>query len=213
MAEPRIRVFVVDDHPMIRSGLAAVIDAEPDFERIGEADNGVDAVRLIGELLPDVVMMDIAMPRLDGIAAVEALHKRLPSTRFVILSSAVEPGEVRRAITAGANGYLLKNASALEMVNAIRGVHAGRRVLAPEAADAMIVGAQQTLPGADLTRRELEILTLMVRALNNGEIAEELSVAVPTVKFHITNILSKLGVENRTEAVLKALKHRLVKQG
>lgn len=210
MDDPRIRVFVADDHPMIRNGLAAVIDAERDLERVGEAANGQEALRLIPAAAPDVVLMDIAMPQMDGIAVIDILRKQMPSTRFVVLTSAVEPSEVRRAIAAGACGYLLKNASAMELAAVIREAHAGRRVLAPEVTDAMIAAAQQPKPGADLTQREREILALMTRGLNNQEIADELSVAVPTVKFHITNILSKLHVENRTEAVLKAIKHKLV---
>jgi NarL family two-component system response regulator LiaR len=212
MPDPKIRVFVVDDHPMIRNGLSAVIEAERDFEHAGEAGNGQDALRLVPIAAPNVVLMDISMPQLDGIAAIGVLRKQMPSTRFVVLTSAVEPGEVRRAIAAGASGYLLKNATAMELASAIREVHAGRRVLAPEAMDAMVAAVQQPGPGADLTQREREILALMTRGLNNQEIAEELSVAVPTVKFHITNILGKLQVDNRTEAVLKAIKHKLVAQ-
>lgn len=209
MSKEKIRVFVVDDHPMIRTGLAAMIDAEPDFERVGEAGSGQDALRLIPLAAPHVVLMDLVMPQMDGIAAIEALRKQLPSARFLILTSLVEPGEVQRAIKAGACGYLLKNASAMELVAVIRNAFAGRRVLAPEVTDAMIAASQQPAPGGDLTQREREILALMTRGLNNQEIAAELSVAVPTVKFHITNILSKLHVDNRTEAVLKALKHKL----
>jgi NarL family two-component system response regulator LiaR len=210
MSAEKIRVFVVDDHPMIRSGLTAMINAEPDFEHVGEGSDGEEAVRLIPAAMPHVVLMDLAMPRLDGIAATAILHQQLPSTRFVILTSFVEPGEVKRAIDAGAYGYLLKNASSLELAAVIRGAHAGRRSLAPEATDALITATQQRSPGADLTQRERELLALMARGLNNQEIAAELSIAMPTVKFHITNILGKLQVDNRTEAVIKALKHKLV---
>jgi NarL family two-component system response regulator LiaR len=187
-----------------------MIDAEPEFERAGEAGNGQDALRLIPLAAPDVVLMDLVMPQMDGIAAIEALRKQLPSTRFLILTSLVDPNEVQRAIKAGACGYLLKNASAMELVSVIRNAFGGRRVLAPEVTDALIAASQQPAPGGDLTQREREILALMTRGLNNQEIAAELAVAVPTVKFHITNVLSKLHVDNRTEAVLKALKHRLV---
>ena len=210
MAHKRIRVFIVDDHPMIRSGLAAMIDAESDLEHVGEAANGEEAVRLAPAAAPDVVLMDLVMPQMDGIAATALLRESLPSTRILILTSLLEAGEVRRAIEAGACGYLLKNATAQELVTTIRSAYAGRRVLAPEATDALIAAAQQRPPGADLTQREREILALMTRGLNNQEIAAELSIAVPTVKFHITNVLSKLHVDNRTEAVLAALKHKLV---
>ena len=128
----------------------------------------------------------------------------------MILTSLVDPGEVERAIAAGANGYLLKTASAHELVAVVRAAHAGRRTLAPEVTDALIARRQQHPPGDDLTPRERELLRLMTRGMNNQEIAAELSIALPTVKFHITNILSKLQADNRTEAVLTAIKHRIV---
>jgi NarL family two-component system response regulator LiaR len=210
MTTERIRVFVVDDHPMIRTGLAAMIDAEADLQRVGEAGDGEEALRLLPAAAPDVVLMDLVMPRLDGIAVIEALKPRMPDTRFVVLTSLVEPAQVDRAIEAGATGYLLKNASAHELVAVIRAAAAGRRTLAPEVTDALITQRQRRVLGADLTQRERELLTLMTRGLNNQEIAAELAIAVPTVKFHVTNILSKLHADNRTEAVLTALKHRLV---
>lgn len=213
MAAEKIRVFVADDHPMIRSGLAAMIDAESDLEFVGEAANGEEAVQLAPTAAPDVVLMDLVMPKMDGIAATALLRKRLPAARILILTSLLEAGEVRRAIEAGACGYLLKNANAQELVTTIRSAHAGRRVLAPEATDALIAATQERRPGEDLTQREREILALMTRGLNNQEIAAELSIAIPTVKFHVTNVLSKLHVDNRTEAVLTALKHKLAPPG
>lgn len=210
MSSDRIRVFVVDDHPMIRNGLSAMIDAEDDLQRVGEAADGEEALRLVPPAAPDVVLMDLVMPRMDGIAAIAALSPRLPRTRFVILTSLVDPAEVDRAIDAGASGYVLKNASSHELVTVIRTAHAGRRTLAPEVTDALIAKRQQRSPGADLTQRERELLVLMTRGMNNQQIGEELGIAMPTVKFHITNILSKLQVDNRTEAVLIALKHKLV---
>lgn len=210
MSAPRIRVFVVDDHPMIRAGLGAMVRAERDFELVGEAEHGRDAVQLAPATTPDVVLMDLVMPQLDGVGAITALRPLLPQARFVILTSLVEPGAVRRAMDAGACGYLMKNASAQELVTVIRAAHAGQRVLSPEATDALIDGARTPVVGKDLTQRERELLALMARGLNNQDIADELGIALPTVKFHITNILAKLGAENRTEAVLTALKHRLV---
>ena len=205
-----ISIFIADDHPMIRAGLAAMITAESDLHQLGEAANGQDAVAMIPALRPDVVLMDLMMPKLDGIAAIAQLHPLLPATRFLILTSLVEPGEIRRAIAAGASGYLLKNASSQELVSVIRSTHAGRRVMAPEATDAMIAAAQRPSPGADLTPRERELLALMTRGMANQQIANQLGLALPTVKFHITNILAKLAADNRTEAVLVALKHKLV---
>jgi NarL family two-component system response regulator LiaR len=216
VTDTAIRVFITDDHPMVRLGLAAMIAAERDLQAVGEAANGQEAVQMLQSMpparVPHVVLMDLMMPVMDGIAAITQLRPRLPDTRFLILTSLVEPREIRRAIDAGACGYLLKNASSQELVNVIRSAHAGRRVMAPEATDAMIAAAQSRAPGADLTPRELELLTLMTRGLGNQQIATQLSIALPTVKFHITNILGKLQVENRTEAVLLALKHKLVVQ-
>lgn len=206
----KIRIFIVDDHPMIRTGLAAMIEAEDDLQFVGEAATGVDAVRRIPAAAPDVVLMDLVMPQMDGIAATAALRKVLPNTRFVILTSLVDAGEVERAIEAGADGYLLKNASAHDLVAVIRAAHAGRRTLAPEVTDALIAHRQHRAPGSDLTQRERELLALMTLGMNNQEIATRLTIAVPTVKFHITNILGKLAANNRTEAVLIAIKHRLV---
>lgn len=209
-----IRIFLVDDHPMIRRGLAAMIDGEDDFELVGEAASGDEAIERLpatrGPTRPDVVLMDLVMPGIDGITAIARLREALPGTRFVVLTSLVEPGEIRRAIDAGASGYLLKNATSQELVTVIRETHAGRRVLAPEATDAIIAASQEPAVGQDLTQRERELLGLMARGLNNQQIADSLAIALPTVKFHITNILGKLQAENRTEAVLIALKHKLV---
>ena len=210
MSTEPIRVYVVDDHPMIRMGLAAMIDAQPDQQRVGEAGSGAEALRLAPALAPDVVLMDLIMPQMDGIAATAALRRTLPQARFVILTSMVDPGEVERATAAGATGYVLKNASETELVAVIRAAHAGRRSFAPEVTDALIAHRQPIVLGADLTQRERELLALMARGLNNQEISDQLAIAVPTVKFHITNILSKLQAANRTEAVLTALKHKLV---
>lgn len=205
-----IRVFVVDDHPMVRTGLAAVIRAETDLELVGEAADGREAIERVPAAAPHVVLIDLVMPRVDGIGAIAALRPAMPQTRFVVLTSAVDPAEVKRAIDAGATGYLLKNASAHELVAAVRAAHGGRRTLAPEITDALIAQRQQPAPGADLTQRERELLALMARGLSNQDIAAEMAIAVPTVKFHITNILGKLQVDNRTEAVLVALRHKLV---
>jgi NarL family two-component system response regulator LiaR len=210
VSDERIRVFVVDDHPMIRAGLVAMLAGERDMVSVGEAGHGEEAVRLVPAAAPDVVLMDLVMPQLDGIAATALLKPRLPATRFVILTSLVDTAEVDRAIAAGADGYMLKTASAHELVAVIRAAHAGRRTLAPEITDALMASRQLRPPGADLTPRERELLALMTRGLNNQEIADELSIGMATVKFHITNILGKLHADNRTEAVLTALKHRLV---
>lgn len=207
---PTIRVFVVDDHPMIRHGLAAMVQAERELLWVGDAATGEDAVRLAPALNPDVVLMDLVMPQMDGIAAITALRPLLPHTRFVVLTSLLEPSEVKRALDAGASSFLLKNASAQELITVIRATASGHRVLAPEVTDALIAGERRNSPGADLTQRERELLALMARGLSNQEISNRLAIAMPTVKFHVTNILAKLHADNRTEAVLTALKHKLV---
>lgn len=205
-----IRVFVVDDHPMIRHGLAAMLKAETGMQWVGDAADGTDALRLAPALAPDVVLMDLVMPRMDGVAAIAALKPVLPRTKFVILTSLLEPAEVRRAMDAGASGYLLKNASSQELVTVIQMAHKGHRVLAPEVTDALVASQKEPPPGSDLTQRERELLALMARGHSNQEISTQLSIAMPTVKFHVTNILAKLHADNRTEAVLVALKHKLV---
>lgn len=209
-AAAAIRVLVVDDHPMIRLGLAAMVRAERDFEFVGEAAHGRDAISVAQATRPDVVLLDLVMPDLDGVAVVAALRPLLPRTRFVMLTSLMDAATVRRALEAGACGYMLKSASAQELVTIIRAAHAGQRVMSPEATDALIKESREPQLGQDLTPRERELLALMARGMNNQEIAATLTIAVPTVKFHITNILGKLNADNRTEAVLAAIKHRLV---
>lgn len=211
--DDRIRVFLADDHPMVRAGLAGMIQGESDLVFVGEAVDGREAVKLIPALQPDVVLLDMAMPHLDGVGVIEALQAGLPQTRFVILSSLLDPLQVDRAVRAGARGYLLKTASAQELVTMVRQVHAGRRVLGPEVTDAMIANQQRDVPGADLTARERQLLALMVQGMSNQEIAEAMGIALPTVKYHVTNVLGKLQVDSRTEAVVLALKHKLVPQG
>jgi NarL family two-component system response regulator LiaR len=210
MASEKIKVFVVDDHPMIRVGLAAMIDAETDFVCVGAAANGAEAVRLVPAALPHVVLMDLVMPQMDGTEAIKVLREQLPSTKFVVLTSLIDSATIQRVLAAGASGYLVKTASSQEMVSMLRSVVNGQRVMSAEATDALIAAAQSHPAGADLTLRERELLALMTRGLNNQEIAAELAIAMATVKFHITNILGKLHVDNRTEAVIKALKHKLV---
>lgn len=208
-----ITIFLVDDHPMVRAGLVGMIQGERGMKLVGEAGDGRDAVRLIPDCKPDVVLVDLIMPHLDGIGVIEALHPTMPHTHFVVLSSMLDPDAVRRAVHAGARGYLLKTASAQELINMILQVKAGRRVLGPEVTDAMIANEQRDVPGGDLTQRERQILALMVQGMSNQDIAGEMGIALPTVKFHVTNVLSKLQVDSRTEAVVLAIKHKLVPAG
>ena len=210
-----IRVYVVDDHPMIRHGLAAMLGSEPDVRWVGEAADGDEALRNAPSLDPHIVLLDMLMPRMDGVAAISALRPLLPQARFVVLAGALEPADVRRAMSAGASGFLLKNATAQELISVIRTAHQGHAVLAPELNHALLREAEApaagAATGADLTQRERELLALMARGLSNHDISKELAIAMPTVKFHVTNILAKLHADNRTEEVLVALRHRIVR--
>ena len=212
MAETkRIRVLLVDDHAVVRSGLGAFLLAFDDLELVGEASGGEEAVRLCPQVRPDVVLMDLVMPGMDGAAATRAIRQRCPRIQVIALTSFKEKELVQGALEAGAIGYLIKNISADELADAIRAAYAGKPTLAPEAAQALIRAATEPpAPGYDLTNREREVLELMVEGLNNVGIAERLVVSRSTVKFHVSSILSKLGVASRTEAVALALQHDLV---
>jgi NarL family two-component system response regulator LiaR len=207
-----IRVLLVDDHAVVRSGLSAFLLAFDDLELVGEAGSGEEAVRLCERLHPDVVLMDLVMPGMDGAAATKRIREHHPDVQVIALTSFKEEDLVQGAMRAGAIGYLLKNISADELADAIRKARAGRPTLAPEAAQALIHAATQPRkPGYDLTDRERDVLELMVEGLSNSEIAERLVVSSSTVKFHVSNVLSKLGVKSRTEAVALALQENLLK--
>ncbi|MBI2954186.1 MAG: response regulator transcription factor [Chloroflexi bacterium] len=206
-----IRVLIVDDHAVVRSGLSAFLMAFEDLELVGEAASGAEALRLCAERRPDVVLMDLVMPEMDGAAATRAIRQAFPSAQVIALTSFKEEGLVQAALQAGAIGYLLKNVSADELAGAIKSARLGRPTLSPEAAAALIQTATRTAtPGFDLTDREREVLALMIEGLNNPDIAERLVVSRSTVKFHVSSILSKLGVSSRTEAVALALQNHLV---
>jgi NarL family two-component system response regulator LiaR len=206
-----IRVLLVDDHAVVRSGLGAFLLAYDDLELVGEAGSGEEAVRMCSRVTPDVVLMDLVMPGMDGAAATQAIRERCPDIQIIALTSFKEKNLVQGALEAGAIGYLLKNVSADELANAIRSAHAGRPTLAPEAAQVLIRSTREgPPPGFDLTPREREVLALMVEGLTNPDIAERLVTSRSTVKFHVSNILSKLGVSSRTEAVALTLQEKIL---
>lgn len=208
-----IRVMIVDDHAVVRSGLSAFLMVYNDLKLVGEAADGDEARRVCEYVRPDVILMDMVMPRMDGAAATKAIRERHPEIQVVALTSFKEDDLVQRALEAGAIGYLLKNVSGEDLANAIRAAHQGRPTLGPEATQALIhqaTNSSSTAPGHDLTERERDVLELMVEGLNNVEIAERLVVSRSTVKFHVSNILSKLHTTSRAEAVGVAVKNKLV---
>jgi NarL family two-component system response regulator LiaR len=206
-----IRVLVVDDHTMVRRGLATFLKVFDDLELAGEAASGQAAVQLCAQLQPDVVLMDMVMPDMDGAAATRLIRKQSTSIQVIALTSFKEEILVQSALQAGAIGYLLKDVTAEELAQAIRAAHAGRATLSPEAAQSLVRAASQPPPpGSDLTERERAVLALLVEGLNNTQIAARMTISPSTVKSHVSNILSKLGVASRTEAVSLALRNHLV---
>jgi NarL family two-component system response regulator LiaR len=209
-ADRPIKVMIVDDHAVVRSGLSAFLLAFDDLEHVGDATGGADAVSKCTSLRPDVVLMDLVMPGVDGAEATRRIKEACPEVQVIALTSYKEDDLVQGALKAGAISYLLKNVTADELAEAIRGAHAGRSTLAPEAAQVLIKAATEPAQDEGLTARELEILRLMVHGDSNPDIAEKLFVSRSTVKFHVSNILMKLGTATRTEAVAVAVQRRLV---
>jgi two-component system NarL family response regulator len=201
-----IRVLIADDHPLVRQGVVAVVAAQTDMAVVGEAGDGREAVELFRKLRPDVVLVDLGLPILDGIGAMEAIRSEFPTSRFIALTVYQGDEDIHRALQAGAQAYLLKSAPASQLVGAIRAVHAGLRRIPPEVASRM----SERGPGAGLTPREIEVLKLVAKGRTNVEIAHELHITSGTAKWFVSNILSKLGVDDRTEAVTTALERGIL---
>lgn len=206
-----IRLVIIDDHTMVRRGLATILKVFDDLQLVGEAETGEAAVQLCAEVLPDVILMDMSLPGMDGASATRAIREKFPQMQVIVLTSFKDGKLIKQALEAGAIGYLLKDVSADDLVQAIRSAHAGRATLSPEAAQSLVETTNlPPAPGLDLTERELEVLTLMIEGLNNVQIAGRLTVSPSTIKSHVSNILSKLGVASRTEAVALALRNQIV---
>jgi NarL family two-component system response regulator LiaR len=212
MAEPRpIKVLIVDDHPVVRDGLKNMLLAFDDLQLIGEAKNGQAALDACHETVPDVILMDIRMPDMDGISATRAILERYPSVNIIILTSYPEDDLVERSLEAGAIGYLLKDTPIDALAGAIRSADSGQPTLSPEATKALMRAKTGPLkPGRDLSNRELEVLALIVEGMSNDEIAERLVISPATARHHVSACLQKLGAANRAQAASLAVRHKLV---
>lgn len=207
----RIRVMLVDDHTVVRSGLATFLRAYEDLELVGQAKNGAEALNLCHIKKPDVILMDLMMPEMDGIAATRAILSEYPGVKIIAMTSFDEEDLVHGVLAAGAISYLLKNVTSDELAKAIRDAASGRSTLSPEAARVLVQATRPTQdPWVDLTEREREVLNLVVQGHSNRQIADAMIISLATVKAHVSSILSKLQVSSRTEAIAYAIKHKLV---
>jgi len=209
----KTRILIADDHAMLRAGMRNLLEQEKDFELVGEAADGEEAVRLASDLKPDIVIMDIVMPKLNGVEATKLIKQSSPSTALLILTAYSDIRYIIGLLEAGACGYLLKNAPGKEVVRAIRAVRSGESVLDPEVTRKLVqrsVALQSARgeieSGSKLTLREIEILRLASRGMSNKELSEKLSVSLRTVKAHLSNIFNKMGCSSRTDAIIKGLK-------
>ncbi|CAM3892660.1 response regulator [Mesobacillus thioparans] len=209
-----IKVVFVDDHEMVRIGVSSYLSAQPDIEVIGEADNGKVGVEMALELRPDIILMDLVMKEMDGIEATRQIIEKWPEAKIIIVTSFLDDEKVYPALEAGATSYMLKTSKASEIANAVRVTYSGQPVLEPEVTGKMMMKMRQKNNvelHEELTEREMEVLKLIAEGKTNQEIADELFIALKTVKTHVSNILSKLQVQDRTQAVIYAFRHSLVK--
>lgn len=210
-----IKVLFVDDHEMVRIGVSAYLSAQADIEVIGEADNGMKAVELAMDLRPDIILMDLVMPEMDGIEATKRIIEKWPEAKIIIVTSFLDDEKVYPALEAGATSYMLKTSKASEIARAVRSTFQGQSVLEPEVTGKMMEKLRRPKISQlhdQLTNREMEILLLMTQGKSNQEIADDLYIALKTAKVHVSNILSKLAVQDRTQAVIYAFKHSLVQE-
>ncbi|WP_273835871.1 response regulator [Guptibacillus sedimenti] len=208
-----IKVLFVDDHEMVRIGVSSYLSAQADITVVGEADNGKKGVELALSLRPDIILMDLVMEEMDGIEATKHIIADWPEAKIIIVTSFIDDEKVYPALEAGATSYMLKTSKAVEIANAVRKTYHGESVLEPEVTGKMMSRMRnrvQTLPHEELTEREMEILLLMAQGKANQTIADECFIALKTVKVHVSNILGKLEVQDRTQAVIYAFKHNLV---
>jgi DNA-binding NarL/FixJ family response regulator len=203
---PVIRVMVCEDHVIVREGLVSLLEATADFQVIAEAGDGQTAIELYRQQRPDVTLIDLRMPRLDGVEVIRTIRREFPGSRFLVLTTYDSEDDITRALQAGASGYLLKGTNRTTLRDAIRLVHAGRRYLPPEVADRVIPGGA----AIELTERELEVLRRIAEGLSNREIGDQLGISESTVKTHVNHLLGKLGATDRTKALVLALKRGLV---
>ena len=209
-----IKVVFVDDHEMVRIGVSSYLSAQVDIDVVGEASDGKEGVQLALELRPDIILMDLVMKEMDGIQATKEIIQKWPDAKIIIVTSFLDDDKVYPALEAGAVSYMLKTSKASEIAEAVRKTYNGQSILEPEVTGKMMTRMRQKTvshPHEELTNRELEILLLMTQGKTNQEIADELYIALKTVKTHVSNILSKLDVQDRTQAVIYAFKHDLVK--
>ncbi len=207
---PMIRVLIVDDHPLVRRGLSDLFSGEADMEVVGTAASGEEAVDIVTQLHPDVVLMDVSMPGIGGVDATRQLHETSPDVRVVMLTSFTDRERILDSLDSGAVGYLLKDAESDELIRGVRAAARGESPLSSKAARVVLASRQEGRPADDLTSRELEVLRLLSRGLANKQIAWRLGISEKTVKTHLTNVFHAIGVQDRTQAALWAQRHNIV---